>query len=290
MCNLADLERIKGARPLPGSIQSVGEALGVAGYQIAALDALLDRFPLAGRRVLEVGGSNLPRALVLDHLGAAEWVAIDVIAPDSYQLGRQPDHYAREGIHELAAAGPLLGTRPYLILNGAIEHASALPARYFDAVVSIASFEHILAMPSALATMRRLKRPEAPIFSYHGPVWSSYCGHHIEVDDELHFDSPPAVPPFGHLLHGPPEMHELLAARFGAARAERAVLQMYHSPRVNRLFYEDYLRYFARAGFTSVETQAYCAIQVSDDLQRRLEARHPGHHIFDAYGMIVLAH
>lgn len=174
-------------------------------------------------------------------------------------------------------------------MNGAIEDASALPDRYFDAVASIASFEHILAMPSALATKRRLKRPEAALFSYHGPIWSSYCGHHIEVDDEPHFDDPEAIPPFAHLLHGPPEMHELLAARFGMARAERAVLQMYHSPRVNRLFYEDYLRYFARAGFTGLETEAYCAIEVPDDLRRRLEARHPGYHIFDAYGMIVHA-
>lgn len=28
------------------------------------------------------------------------------------QLGRQPAHYGREGIHELASAGQLLGTRP----------------------------------------------------------------------------------------------------------------------------------------------------------------------------------
>jgi hypothetical protein len=261
--------------------------LGVAEYQIAALAELLQRTSLAGKRVLEVGGSNLPRALVLAHLGAKEWISVDIIEEGSYQLEQQGSHYRTEGINDLKLASQLIGSRSYLILNGKIEDATDLSSSYFDVVVSITSFEHILAIPSALATMQHVKTSQAYVFSYHGPIWSSYCGHHVWVDDEIHFNNHAAIPAFDHLLCDPPEMFEKLIKRYDRKRAEQAVLQIYHLPRINRLFYEDYCAYFTLANFSAIETTAYGRTLVEDAVQTALEQRHPGHHEFSAYGMIA---
>ena len=264
------------------------ENAGLAPYQIAALSELCSRIDLRDKRVLEVGGSNLPRALVFDVFSAAEWVSVDLIAEGRYQLQQQSAHYEREGIADLSDAARLMGASPYLILNGAIEDAVTLPSEHFDVVVSITSLEHILAMPSALLQMRRVIKRDGCIFSYHGPIWSSYCGHHIWVDDELNFNNPAAIPAFGHLLCRPPEMFASLEQRFGHQRSEQAVLQMYHAPRINRLFYEDYVRFFELAGFSSVEATSYGRTQVPSRLQARLEMLHPGYRVFDAYGMIAV--
>jgi hypothetical protein len=269
------------------SLETVGERLGVAEYQIVALGKLLQRTSLAGKRVLEVGGSNLPRELTLGYLGAKEWIAVDIIENDSYELELQRAHYEAEGINDLSKAAELFGTKPYLIFNGAIENAAGFPSSYFDIVISITSLEHVLAMPSALATIQRLKSGSAPLFSYHGPIWSSRYGHHVWVDAEINFNNPEAIPAYDHLLCSPPEMFEKLTARYGSARAEQTVLQMYHSPRINRLFYEDYCAYFALARFGAVETMPYGEIEVSERLQAKLETRHPGYREFSAYGMIA---
>ncbi|MBS0455338.1 MAG: methyltransferase domain-containing protein [Proteobacteria bacterium] len=267
------------------ALQSDCARLGVAPYQGQALAQLLDRIDLKEKRVLEVGGSNLPRELLFDAIGAREWVSIDIIAEGSYQLLQQSAHYKREGIEPLSKGASMLGKRQYLILDGAIENARDLPTGYFDVILSITSFEHILALASALAQMKRLLAPSGWIFTYHGPIWSSYCGHHIWVDDEINFNVEGAIPDFGHLLHSPPAMFNLLRRTYGDLRAERAVLQIYHQPRINRLFYEDYLTYFELAGFKKINAAPYARKEVSPELQRRLEAHHSGYHIFDAYGM-----
>ncbi|KAK44831.1 hypothetical protein BG58_22765 [Caballeronia jiangsuensis] len=266
-------------------LQNLCATLGVAAYQGQALSQLLARVDLKGKRVLEVGGSNLPRELIFDLFDVKEWVSIDIIAEGSYQLLQQSTHYQREGIEPLNKASSLIGTKDYLILDGAIEFAGGLPTGYFDVILSITSFEHILALPSALSQMKRLVEPAGVIYTYHGPIWSSYCGHHIWVDSEINFNVPDAIPEFGHLLYSPPEMFDLLRKTFGDRRAEQAVLQIYHQPRVNRLFYEDYLYYFKLAGFSEIEAAPYARREVQTDLQARLQTLHPGYRVFDAYGM-----
>jgi SAM-dependent methyltransferase len=270
-------------------MRRVGASFGLQAYQIDAFLELFARTSLTGKRVLEVGGSDQPRGLVLDYFGAAEWVSVDSISGPvgSYQIQHQSAHYAREGITPLADAGGMVGTKPYLIFDGGIEDATELPGGHFDVVLSITSFEHILAFPAALAQMKRLLKPDGCVFSYHGPLWSCYCGHHIWVDDELNFNNPDSIPDFGHLLYSPPEMFHMLSERFGSARAQQAVLEMYHLPRVNRLFYEDYQSYFDSSGFSQIEVIPYYPTPVPSDIQARLELRHPGYHVFDAYGMVV---
>lgn len=197
------------------NLEEIGSRFGIAQYQIAAISELLQRTSIAGKRVLEVGGSNLPREFVIGELGAREWVSVDIIAEGRYQLLQQSDHYSREGINSFEEGRSLIGTKPYIIIDGQIESAAPLPSAYFDLIVSITSFEHILAVASAIRQIRRLKTRDGAFFTYHGPIWSSYCGHHIWVDDELNFNVDDAIPEFGHLLYSPPEMYHRLMSGMG---------------------------------------------------------------------------
>jgi hypothetical protein len=259
---------------------------GIAGYQAEAIQKSADYVSLAGKRVLEVGGSNLPRALTHDFLGAVEWVSVDIIGQGAYQLAQQSEHYASVGIHPLLAADSIVGTKDYVILDGAIEDAVLLPEGYFDAVISITSFEHILAIPAALAAIIRAKGQTSPFFSYHGPIWSGPYGHHVYVDDVLNFNNDTWIEPHGHLLNTPPEMYAHLAPVVGHERAQRVVLQMYNEPRINRFFFEDYEAFF-RAKLTDLSIAPYFDLPMQDERQRRLEELYPRYKHFSAYGMTV---
>jgi SAM-dependent methyltransferase len=258
-------------------------------YQIDAINRFLLREPLAGKRVLEVGGSNLPRELVFGALGAAQWVCIDVIDDDHYALTEQSRHYSSERIRDGSDIGRELGSDGYQIFNAAIEDAADLPDGGFDAVVSITALEHIINLSPALRNCHRVLKPGGLFYSYHGPVWSGAYGHHIWVDRELNFTRPGSVPPFGHLLRSPPEMIAVLRPRFGQVRAEKAVYQMYHSERINRLFYEDYQQYFAGLPFVETIFEPYGTAVLRSDLERRLRRRWPRSAMFGAYGQTVFA-
>jgi hypothetical protein len=262
---------------------------GIASYQEQAVQYLLDHTSLRGLRVLEVGGSNLPRQLVLDELGAREWVCIDIIGQGRYQLQQQSAHYAEVGIHPITEAPQLIGTKDYLIFDGQIENAATVAGGYFDAVISITSFEHILALPAAMQVICTLKSKSAPFFTYHGPIWSGRHGHHVWVDAELNFNMPGCIEPFSHLLDSPPAMFSKLRSKYGDRRAQQAVLQMYHEPRINRLFYEDYVEYF-RQYLTEVDVSPYFKQPIPDILRSNLERRHPGYKQFEAYGMTAFGH
>lgn len=261
---------------------------GIAEYQAAALSEFLKHTSFEGKRVLEVGGSNLPSALVFDELGAKEWVCVDIIGQGGYQLKQQLIHYASCGITPLSDGPQLVGSQPYLILDGCIEDAGALPNKYFDAVISITSFEHVLAYSSALNVIKKLKKDDAPFHSYHGPIWSCSDGHHIWVSPEINFIKGGAIGPFEHLLYTPPQLFEVICTRFGKKLAEETISQVYHQPRVNRLFFEDHEQYL-RQHFLSPEITGYGVVDVPTNILERLINLYPRYRRFDAYGMIVYA-
>ncbi len=261
---------------------------GIAPYQAHAFGMFLDHFSFVGKRVLEVGGSNLPAEFVIGTLQAKEWVSIDVIGDGAYQLLQQADHYKSVGIRNIGDASKSLGSHEYLIFDGRIEQASDLPQGYFDIVLSITSFEHVLAYGAALKTINYLKQSNGVFASYHGPLWSCIDGHHIWVDDELNFTVPGSMPAFGHLLYSPPELLSILSPRYGFERAQEAVLQTYHLPRINRLFYEDHAKYL-QSEFRTVHLEPYGVGFVDEAILTQLELRYPFYKRFDAYGLFVVA-
>jgi SAM-dependent methyltransferase len=258
-------------------------------YHFDAIDALLGETNLAGKRVLEIGGSDLPRELVADDFRADRWVSVDMIEPTHYARVQQIEHYGREPIHPLADAERCLFNDSYTIFNGAAEHIGPGFFNQFDVVVSIAAFEHIGRLATVLRKCYKALRPGGLLFSYFGPIYSCRVGHHCWVTEELSFIHPGKLPDFCHLLCKPAELLKHLMAHYPLETAEEAVFQIYHSDRVNRNLFEDYGEYMRLSPFEQWECRPYGVESVDADLQRRLEAARPGYTQFGAYGMQVVA-
>lgn len=233
-----------------------------------------------------MGGSNLPRNVVFGDFHAKSWTCVDMIDDGRYQVVANADHYDRTPIAPVESARPAVDGE-YLIFDGPIQEANSLPPSHFDAVISITSFEHINAFPEALAQIRRVLKPGCKLVSYHGPIWSSYCGHHSWVTDKINFNSD-ALPPWSHLLLSPKEMEQFLSEDYDASIIEETIRQVYHSPRVNRLFYDDYLRDAEAAGFESCTIEPYSKIDVPPDIKDRLAQIYGSRcSDFGAYGVIL---
>ncbi|GAB3446920.1 hypothetical protein GCM10027396_18550 [Insolitispirillum peregrinum] len=255
-------------------------------YQLDACEQAQAKVGLSGKRVLEVGGS-LPRELVKDYYGASQWVCIE--QEEYYQVfnagvpgGKARAWGALSDVQDPAALGD------YAVVLGSIEDLP--PALYgaFDVVFSVAAFEHIHKFGLALEKMAAALTPDGRLFSFFAPIWSSFRGHHLpEITDsngQVFSFKNDSLPPWIHLRMRPPQLYAWLLQQTDSQTAGQIVYYMYHSSLINRLFVEDYARYFAASPFTGDLSCEY-EQHVPPDLQQKLESLHPGYKIFSPIGL-----
>jgi SAM-dependent methyltransferase len=221
-------------------------------YHVDCLERAARGEHLHGSCVLEIGGA-LPPELVLGHYRAAAWTAVDNRSAYSSMLARQ---HVGARVSELGASSTPAPDGGYLAYDG---DAASLPdsfASAFDIVISLATFEHVENLPAALAHIRAALKPGGLLLAQVGPVWSGWRGHHVfpgHLDSEKTDDLLDHLVPWQHLVMSSSEMRQWLGNRYGPEFADTAVDWIYESPRLNRLFFEDYERMFAVAG---LETRA----------------------------------
>jgi SAM-dependent methyltransferase len=162
----------------------------------------------------------------------------------------------------------------------------------FDAVFSVATFEHIQGLPKAIAEMYRVLVPGGIVYASFGPIWSSGKGHHVNAQagsEEARHSQPEKnpLPDFSHLLLRPDDMRAALASRVVPDLIEPIVHSVYKDPAINRLCYHDYLGIFRNSPFE------IGSLRTDDDpvpapLQRVLSFRHPRESRFDVTNVEVV--
>lgn len=248
----------------------------------------------AGKRVLEVGGS-LPQGLVLDHLHASQWTALEEMdywsetLSTGYVLGTPPVSTGSKKRFSDVVPGDL---GAYNLFYGRIEDLPQALEAQFDLVFSIAAFEHIAKLPEALEKMKNALAPGGRVFSMFAPIWSSYNGHHLpEVVDKAGnhwtFGNSP-VPPWGHLLFRPTELFDYLCQKCDVETAREIVYFVYNSPHINRFFLDDYLAMVARSGLKVVQASPIFEVAVPEAVQQQLAQRYPGRSDFGHNGLLLV--
>jgi SAM-dependent methyltransferase len=248
----------------------------------------------SGKRVLEVGGS-LPQGLVLDHLHALQWTALEEMGywsetlSTGYVLGTPP---VSNGSKKRFSDVKQDDLGPYNLFYGRIEDLPQSLEMQFDMVFSIAAFEHISKLPIALEKMKNALSPGGRVFSMFAPIWSSYNGHHLpEVVDKAgnhwSFGNSP-VPPWGHLLFRPTELFDYLCQKCEPETAHEIVYFVYNSPHINRFFLDDYLEMVARCGLTVVVKSPIFEVKVPEAIYQQLAQRYPGRSNFGHNGLLLV--
>lgn len=259
------------------------------------LDLLLEidrHFCLKGKRVLEVGGSNIPRSFVFDILGVAQWISIDRVYPENRLYW--PKQYKHTGVIPLSADIECQQLERHVILDGRIEDLPASFQNRFEAVVSIDAFEHIAKFSSMLRNIYHALCPGGALLAIYSVIWSSHFGHHLwGVKDKagrtFYIESSP-IPKWGHLLMRPPEMYEFLLDHTDTETADEIVYQVYHSENLNRLFFEDYELYFSQSAFNDIEILKFMPDTEPDmHTRKKLETLYPGRTHFEINSMLVKA-
>lgn len=242
--------------------------MGVEAYQANALGEFLELAEIPRARVLEIG-SDVEMSVLkrLVAAGASEAVGVNN-APDLWK--EHPGGRLERGGAKLIEAD-----------------ARSMPfeSGSFDYVFSVATFEHILELPLALAEMHRVLAPGGLLYTNFGPIWSGGKGHHlrVEVDGvELRHFLPEKnpLPDFVHLLLSPDALREALTGRLDEKLIEPVVYWVTRDHGINRLFHHEYLDIFDESSFEVRRIRSE-KDPLDPQLKRILELRYPEESAFE---------
>jgi SAM-dependent methyltransferase len=208
-------------------------------YQRSAADAFLGLLPDPCTDILEIGSDLEGRTIsYLASRTGANVAGINpsprfaASPPPRVQASKEPDPSKEP--HRLRADG-----RQLPFADGS-----------FDAILSIATLEHVNGVEQLLAEVTRVLRPEGVFHVTFDPIWTCGIGHHVYAvvgGKEARFwkAGKNPVPDFAHLLMEPEQMRDYL--RSGPCSEELIdpiIDWIYHGDDINRLPFSRYLDAF----------------------------------------------
>ena len=239
----------------------------LAQYQEVAVTKFFGLLQEGAQRILEIG-SDVEYAVV-DNIAARFSGTVTGINPAPGFVKRTPQE-GPQNVTILEADG----------CNMPFDDKS------FDAILSIATMEHVLDVPKFLEESHRVLKPGGVFYTNFSPIWSSGIGHHVCAfagRKEARFWKPGRnpLPDFSHLLWAEEEMREyLLESPYDDRLIDPIIDWVYRSGNINRCFYEDYLEAFRESRLTVSAFVPGIYKSPSPELLDALRAKHGRHREF----------
>ncbi len=239
----------------------------LAQYQEVAVTKFFGLLPEGAQRILEIG-SDVEYAVV-DNIAVRFSGTVTGINPAPGFVKRPPQE-GPQNVTILEADG----------CNMPFDDKS------FDAILSIATMEHVLNVPKFLEESHRVLKPGGVFYTNFSPIWSSGIGHHVCAfagRKEARFWKPGRnpLPDFSHLLWDEEEMREyLLESPYDDRLIDPIIDWVYRSGNINRCFYEDYLEAFRESRLTVSAFVPGVYKSPSPELLDALRAKHGRHREF----------
>ena len=208
-------------------------------YQYRELILFHARTDLRGKSLLEIGGS-LPNDLIFDHIGIDSYINIE--SPDYIEAESGSTYSAKHGDHE----------KRQTIFCNAEEISKKVNPESIDSIFSVACFEHIYDLPSALEACHTCSKKGGTLFSFFAPIYSRIDeGDHGVIPQHEKF---PEKPIGLHLLSPEDQRKKLINAGISDPKEIQDFLGRVNFDRVpNRLLYEDYERICTESSYTVLE-------------------------------------
>ena len=154
------------------------------------------------------------------------------------------------------------------------------------AVISLATFEHVLEIPGLLEEVHRVLEPGGYFYADFGPLWTCAIGHHVYAkfeDKEARFWKPSRnpVPDFLHLVADEEEMAEELKKGPCDDRLIPVIIDwIYRRKEINRVGFYEYREMFLGSPF-SVEyihgRPRPQSLPPNEEMRARLDAKYGSH-------------
>lgn len=149
----------------------------------------------------------------------------------------------------------------------------------FDAVMSVATMEHVNGLGPFLHEVARVLRPKGLFYTDFSPIWSSARGHHVYAvagPKEARFWKPGKnpIPDFWHLLLTPDEMREYLHSGPCSEELIEPVIQwIYFGDNINRCGFEEYMEVFRKCPLV-IQDMSFSYERPDNETRERLHQKY----------------
>lgn len=160
-----------------------------------------------------------------------------------------------------------------------------------DAVLTIATIEHVIGLEAFYGEVRRILKPGGLFHADFAPVWSCHIGHHTFAQSEgkearYWKAGGNPVPDFSHLLWSASEMRAYLRAGPCDDRlVEPIVRWIYDDDGINRVMIADHLEALHRSGLLCQRLAFKPGIPPDPGVAQKLHARYGTRHDFGIFGV-----
>ncbi len=261
----------------------------IGSYQKDIFERLVSTINLSDKTVLEVGGSNFPKDLTHDFLNVKKWVCVDLI--EGYQIAQNKEHYNSTILTSFDDPNleKKIKENDYIIIQGNICDINKKLYNFFDCCISSCSFEHIDPLDKAIDKIYSALKNNAILYSNFGPIFSCKYGAHYWYNTESNFNKQEECLDYIHLLLDNDELYKYLHDHFDAVKANVLFDHFVVSPRINRLFYDDYVTIMNNSLFKHISIEALYRIEVEPAILEKIYKRYPGNSNFDVYSIELIA-
>lgn len=205
-------------------------------YQIEAINNLDKICKLKGKRILEIGGSPpFTTAKELLNRGAKHVTVINN-RPDLKNIK------IRENIEFINMDARKLD----------------FESESFDIVFGVAVLEHLSNLNKVLYNIKKIIANRGYIYLQGGPIWSCALGHHIYIKtgtQKYQFNKNNPIPNWSHLVYSKEQLKKFLRENknIHSEDSEKIAEWVYDSQKINRYFYEDYVKIIKESGLKIIK-------------------------------------
>jgi len=244
----------------------------IAQYQINGIEKLLEFLPAGDKNILEIG-SDLD-CCVLERLTGVYGGSVIGLNPSG--------DFPRKGSVKN-------DSRFYALRSDGCD----LPFKdkSFDAILSIATLEHVGDLDKFLAECNRVLKPRGVFYTKFSPIWSCGIGHHVFAvvgHKEARFWKPGKnpLPDFSHLIWGPDEMRTFLHSGPCDDRLIEPIISwVYNSKDINRRFLEEYISAFRKSPLKQRVFNLITLYSPPEAIRAQLQAKYGTNHDFSCQGI-----
>ncbi|NCA93574.1 MAG: methyltransferase domain-containing protein [Sphingobacteriia bacterium] len=232
-------------------------------YHLSILSYIDENFGLRGKRILELGGSNIPREIVIKDFGVKQYVGIDYV--DSWW--KDPNHEI-ETLHSLKDFKKIFSlSEPYLIFSGRIDDLpDGIISDSFDIIISFSSIEHFRNISLMLKKASDVLKKGGFYFASSEPIWSSGKGHHFWINENYNFHVTNDFD-FAHLLYSKDEFLNQFKLK---NEIEKVAYQIYDWDGINRFFYGEIEAGVLNSSFSEKHIYPFVIQEPSIDILNKL--------------------
>ena len=230
-------------------------------------------YSLAGKRILDVGGSNIPGEL-MHKLGVKQFICLDPVTKwwgGSQDKDVPPAMKFGKKVYSSNDIDYSLPDEFCFIIDVDIEDASNIFDNYFDIIVSISTFEHVTSIRKSLQTIHKFLRSGGILHSQYEPIFSSPMGHHCYLNDDINFVKLRELDNI-HLLYTKEEALEFLhkTVDWPDELKDRVLRQIFDFPKINKKTLNEHVLEIMNSPFNRYSLEYFYRVASAPAVQARL--------------------